>query len=284
MRSRIIPGLAIAGLLSTTSALAGFEVIENENSEQQSDPVKVVTEAQENARLKQELDRLSDELIQRRGGLNNQKRRTEELENQQQQQQAMPQPLPQPQPAPLAQPASQQPQPQPQPNPPAQPPSQQPPSLAQPQTQLQAPTLPQPHTQQQAQSREAPQPGQSDAERPDQNADTATSKSPPPNRMILPFAAASARFLPHPAMADDLVSAARSAHKISIIGYTDNKGNQASRLYISKRRALAVKRFLVKHDIDKDKISTEGRADGYVATNETAPGRLANRRVEVEFK
>jgi len=102
--------------------------------------------------------------------------------------------------------------------------------------------------------------------------------------MILPFAASSARFLPHPAMADELVSAARSAQKISIIGYTDNKGNKASRQYISKRRALAVKRFLVKHDISKDKISTEGRADGYVATNETAPGRLANRRVEVEFK
>lgn len=272
MRSRIIPGLAIAGLLSTTRALAGFEVIENENSEPQSGPVKVVTEAQENARLKQELDRLSDELVQLRGDLNNQKRRTEELEEKQQQQQAMPhqQPLPQP---------------QPQPYPLAQPPLQAPPqSLAQPQTQLQAQSRSQPQTPPQAQSGPEPQPQQNDTETTSQKADTAASDARHPDRMILPFAASSARFLPHPAMADELVSAARSAQKISIIGYTDNKGNKASRQYISKRRALAVKRFLVKHDIDRDKISTEGRADGYVATNETAPGRLANRRVEVEFK
>lgn len=272
MRRSVIPGLAIAGLLSTTRALAGFEVIENENSEPQSGPVKVVTEAQENARLKQELDRLSDELIQLRGDLNNQKRRTEELEEKQQQQQAMPhqQPLPQP---------------QPQPYPLAQPPLQAPPqSLAQPQTQLQAQSRSQLQTPPQAQSGPEPQPQQNDTETTSQKADTAASDARHPDRMILPFAASSARFLPHPAMADELVSAARSAQKISIIGYTDNKGNKASRQYISKRRALAVKRFLVKHDIDRDKISTEGRADGYVATNETAPGRLANRRVEVEFK
>lgn len=268
MRSRIIPSLAIAGLLSTTSALAGFEVIENENSEPQSGPVKVVTEAQENARLKQELDRLSDELIQLRGDLNNQKRRTEELEEKQQQQQATPLPLPLPQ---------ERPQPQPQPYPLAQPPLQAPPhSLAQPQTQPQ--TLPQ------TQSGPEPQPRQNDTATASPKEDSTASEARHPDRMILPFAASSARFLPHPAMADELVSAARSAQKISIIGYTDNKGNKASRQYISKRRALAVKRFLVKHDIDRDKISTEGRADGYVATNETAPGRLANRRVEVEFK
>ena len=272
MRSRIIPGLAIAGLLSTTRALAGFEVIENENSEPQSGPVKVVTEAQENARLKQELDRLSDELVQLRGDLNNQKRRTEELEEKQQQQQAMPhqQPLPQP---------------QPQPYPLAQPPLQAPPqSLAQPQTQLQAQSRSQPQTPPQAQSGPEPQPQQNDTETTSPKEDAVASEARHPDRMILPFAASSARFLPHPAMADELVSAARSAQKISIIGYTDNKGNKASRQYISKRRALAVKRFLIKHDIDRDKISTEGRADGYVATNETAPGRLANRRVEVEFK
>ena len=260
MRSRIIPGLAIAGLLSTTSVLAGFEVIENENSEPQSGPVKVVTEAQENARLKQELDRLSDELVQLRGDLNNQKRRTEELEEKQQQQQATPLPQPQPQPYPLAQPPLQAP----------------PQSLAQPQTQLQA--------QPQTQSGPEPQPRQNDTATASPKEDSTASEARHPDRMILPFAASSARFLPHPAMADELVSAARSAQKISIIGYTDNKGNKASRQYISKRRALAVKRFLVKHDIDRDKISTEGRADGYVATNETAPGRLANRRVEVEFK
>ena len=268
MRSRIIPSLAIAGLLSTTSALAGFEVIENENSEPQSGPVKVVTEAQENARLKQELDRLSAELVQLRGDLNNQKRRTEELEEKQQQQQATPLPQPQPQPYPLAQPPLQAP----------------PQSLAQPQTQLQAQSRSHPQTPPQAQSGPEPQPQHNDTETTSQKADTAASDARHPDRMILPFAASSARFLPHPAMADELVSAARSAQKISIIGYTDNKGNKASRQYISKRRALAVKRFLVKHDIDRDKISTEGRADGYVATNETAPGRLANRRVEVEFK
>ena len=268
MRRSVIPGLAIAGLLSTTRALAGFEVIENENSEPQSGPVKVVTEAQENARLKQELDRLSDELIQLRGDLNNQKRRTEELEEKQQPQQATPLPLPLPQ---------ERPQPQPQPYPLAQPPLQAPPhSLAQPQTQPQ--TLPQ------TQSGPEPQPRQNDTATASPKEDSTASEARHPDRMILPFAASSARFLPHPAMADELVSAARSAQKISIIGYTDNKGNKASRQYISKRRALAVKRFLVKHDIDRDKISTEGRADGYVATNETAPGRLANRRVEVEFK
>ena len=268
MRRSVIPGLAIAGLLSTTRALAGFAVIENETSEPQSGPVKVVTEAQENARLKQELDRLSDELIQLRGDLNNQKRRTEELEEKQQQQQATPLPLPLPQ---------ERPQPQPQPYPLAQPPLQAPPhSLAQPQTQPQ--TLPQ------TQSGPEPQPRQNDTATASPKEDSTASEARHPDRMILPFAASSARFLPHPAMADELVSAARSAQKISIIGYTDNKGNKASRQYISKRRALAVKRFLVKHDIDRDKISTEGRADGYVATNETAPGRLANRRVEVEFK
>ena len=71
---------------------------------------------------------------------------------------------------------------------------------------------------------------------------------------------------------------------IKLSGYTDNTGNAASNLELSKRRANAVKNYLVEQGISPSRIS----ADGYgianpVADNSTSAGRAANRRVEIEI-
>ncbi len=71
---------------------------------------------------------------------------------------------------------------------------------------------------------------------------------------------------------------------LKLSGYTDNTGNADSNLELSKRRANAVRAYLIDQGIDGGRIS----ADGYgianpVADNSTREGRAANRRVELEI-
>ncbi len=70
--------------------------------------------------------------------------------------------------------------------------------------------------------------------------------------------------------------------RLSIEGHTDNRGDSASNLKLSRLRAEAVKKHLVNRGINADRI----RADGYgetrpVTTNDTAQGRIKNSRVEL---
>lgn len=71
--------------------------------------------------------------------------------------------------------------------------------------------------------------------------------------------------------------------KLSIEGHTDNVGDDASNLDLSKRRAAAVKTYLIeKYSIGADRLSTEGYGETKpVGTNDTPEGRQNNRRVEL---
>jgi OmpA-OmpF porin, OOP family len=69
--------------------------------------------------------------------------------------------------------------------------------------------------------------------------------------------------------------------KLQVGGYSDNVGQASSNLVLSKKRAEAVRKFLVKHGVPADSVKAEGFGDANpVADNATASGRFANRRIE----
>jgi outer membrane protein OmpA-like peptidoglycan-associated protein len=73
--------------------------------------------------------------------------------------------------------------------------------------------------------------------------------------------------------------------KADIKGYTDNAGNDAANLELSKNRATAVMNQIADLGIDRSRMTAEGYGEADpVATNGTAQGREQNRRVEVELK
>jgi outer membrane protein OmpA-like peptidoglycan-associated protein len=69
---------------------------------------------------------------------------------------------------------------------------------------------------------------------------------------------------------------------IKIIGHTDSDGNEEDNLILSKKRAEAVKLFLVKNfDIEESRLLTDGEGEARpVDNNNTAEGKANNRRVE----
>ncbi len=72
--------------------------------------------------------------------------------------------------------------------------------------------------------------------------------------------------------------------KIEIDGYTDNVGTEKFNLKLSENRAKAVKNYLVKKDIDKERITYKGFGSSLpIATNYTPEGRKLNRRVEFKI-
>ncbi len=70
-----------------------------------------------------------------------------------------------------------------------------------------------------------------------------------------------------------------------VIGYTDNRENTGPNQDLDRRRAEAVRDYLVsRHGIDASRITVEGRdAREPVADNSTAEGRLRNRRVVIRL-
>ena len=84
---------------------------------------------------------------------------------------------------------------------------------------------------------------------------------------------------------DDLVSKIRGVNLevIIAVGHTDSVGADAYNQRLSIRRAEAVKAYLVSKGIERNRVYTEGKGEKQpVATNATAAGRAANRRVEIE--
>lgn len=76
-----------------------------------------------------------------------------------------------------------------------------------------------------------------------------------------------------------------AALKVSIDGHTDNVGNARANLALSKKRAEAVKKFLVGKGIAAARLSSEGYGDSKpVGPNTTEEGRAQNRRVELVKK
>jgi outer membrane protein OmpA-like peptidoglycan-associated protein len=69
--------------------------------------------------------------------------------------------------------------------------------------------------------------------------------------------------------------------KIEISGHTDNLGSDTYNIDLSKRRADAVKQFLVSKGIVEERIKTIGYGSKKpIATNKTTKGRAKNRRIE----
>ena len=71
---------------------------------------------------------------------------------------------------------------------------------------------------------------------------------------------------------------------LRIEGYTDNSGNAARNLALSKRRAEMVKNYLIGKGIAETRLSSEGYGkERPIADNRTVAGKAANRRVELKL-
>jgi outer membrane protein OmpA-like peptidoglycan-associated protein len=69
--------------------------------------------------------------------------------------------------------------------------------------------------------------------------------------------------------------------EVEIAGYTDSEGDDSRNLELSRRRAEAVKEYLVKKGIAENRVSTKGYGKANpIAPNDTEEGRAENRRVE----
>ena len=69
--------------------------------------------------------------------------------------------------------------------------------------------------------------------------------------------------------------------KLEIQGNTDNIGPESYNQMLSKKRALAVKGFLVSKGIERQRLKTVGYgASKNVASNQNEEGRALNRRID----
>jgi len=70
-------------------------------------------------------------------------------------------------------------------------------------------------------------------------------------------------------------------YKVNIVGHTDSIGTQEYNQELSERRAYSVYQYLVEHDVDRDRLTTEGKGELLpIDNNDTELGRARNRRVE----
>jgi outer membrane protein OmpA-like peptidoglycan-associated protein len=85
---------------------------------------------------------------------------------------------------------------------------------------------------------------------------------------------------------DEAVSTLKAEGGVVIVseGHTDSRGTEEYNLALSRRRAQAVKDYLVAGGIAADRIKVEGFGESKpVASNETEDGRAQNRRVELRI-
>ncbi|MFM0119732.1 OmpA family protein [Paraburkholderia sp. RL18-101-BIB-B] len=108
------------------------------------------------------------------------------------------------------------------------------------------------------------------------------------NLQVINFASASAHV---PASAvEDLNQSARVLNacarngktaRLEVAGYSDNVGGEQANLQLSKQRAEAVRAYLVKTGVPAKSLMAQGYGQARpVASNDTASGRFANRRIE----
>ena len=86
------------------------------------------------------------------------------------------------------------------------------------------------------------------------------------------------------AVLDEVVAALRKHPeiiKLQVVGHTDSDGDAKANIRLSKRRATAVMKYLVKKGIERDRLSAIGMGeDNPIASNDTEEGKDKNRRVE----
>jgi len=87
------------------------------------------------------------------------------------------------------------------------------------------------------------------------------------------------------AVLDAAVSVLEKHPELSLVrieGHTDGHGKTDYNLGLSKRRAKAVRLYLMKHGIGADRLESEGFGSSRpIASNGSAEGRARNRRVEM---
>jgi outer membrane protein OmpA-like peptidoglycan-associated protein len=87
------------------------------------------------------------------------------------------------------------------------------------------------------------------------------------------------------AQLDDIVKFAtdNKTAGLTIVGYTDDRGNAANNVKLSAARAAAVKAYLVKKGVAVDRVTTKGAGSANpIGDNKTEVGRAQNRRVEIK--
>ena len=87
------------------------------------------------------------------------------------------------------------------------------------------------------------------------------------------------------AAAAKIIKAMPSGVVVEIRGYTDNKGDAALNARLSKRRADAVRKYLISRGVPAKRLSAKGLGEKSPrASNATDKGRAANRRIEFVVK
>lgn len=72
--------------------------------------------------------------------------------------------------------------------------------------------------------------------------------------------------------------------RVRVTGHTDNVGSRETNITLSKRRAEAVKAYLMKRGVEADRIETLGEGpDSPITSNGTRQGRQQNRRIEFQI-
>jgi outer membrane protein OmpA-like peptidoglycan-associated protein len=81
------------------------------------------------------------------------------------------------------------------------------------------------------------------------------------------------------------INADESLSGIILDGHSDNQGNRLDNRELSRQRALAVRDYLTEQGVDENLFTMRFHGDSYpVASNRTAEGRAANRRVMVRLQ
>jgi outer membrane protein OmpA-like peptidoglycan-associated protein len=71
-------------------------------------------------------------------------------------------------------------------------------------------------------------------------------------------------------------------HAIRIEGFTDSRGSDSTNMALSRRRAEAVRAFLVSRGHEPSSVEAEGKGEAQpIASNDDPEGRATNRRVEI---
>ena len=71
--------------------------------------------------------------------------------------------------------------------------------------------------------------------------------------------------------------------KFLIEGHTDDRNSDRYNLYLSQRRANAVRKYMIEQGIGNDNLSAKGFGESRPKfSNENAGGRKLNRRVEIK--
>jgi len=72
---------------------------------------------------------------------------------------------------------------------------------------------------------------------------------------------------------------------LEVAGHTDNTGSDQYNQALSERRANSVAQYLEGHGVNAQRVITLGAGEGHpIASNDTADGRQANRRVELSLE